>query len=147
MAIFSFRPPAGGRRRKDLQPPDWDDTRPVEFADSALAAAVVDTSAFADSDFAESEFAPGLNGHRVGPRAAVPPGLSASIVADSIPVGPNGKPHPGFAKNLTARPQDDEPLGAGWYISSWDLLQGCDVIEGAPIDLLPPEWQRKRPRA
>lgn len=137
MAIFSFRPPASGRRKGGPQPPpDWDDTRPVEFDDAELAASVVD-SRFDRPTFEDSGFAPDLTARSRG-------GAGPGIDPDALEAGMH--PHPGFAKNLTARPQDDEPLGAGWYISSWDLLQGCDVIEGAPIDLLPPEWQRKRPR-
>jgi hypothetical protein len=171
MAIFSFRPPASGRRKVGpTPPPDWDVTRPSEF--DALrpdAADAFEPSGFEPAGFAESDFAPPAFDEprptparpaagRAAAVAAAGPSLVATVPVDGSPprrmnpgavadpVLPELAPNPGFAKNLTARPYNDEPLGAGWYISSWDLLQGCDVIEGAPIDLLPPEWQRKQPR-
>ncbi|MCU0774109.1 MAG: hypothetical protein MUC74_06270 [Ideonella sp.] len=166
MAIFSFRPPASGRRKTGpTPPPDWDVTRPSEFdALRPEAAEAFEPSGFEPSGFAESGFAPSALDE---PRPTPPrpeAGRSATVAtAATVPVErsrqarmaaaaavdpalPELAPNPGFAKNLTARPHNDEPLGAGWYISSWDLLQGCDVIEGAPVDLLPPEWQRKQPR-
>jgi hypothetical protein len=171
MAIFSFRPPASGRRKTGpTPPPDWDITRPAEFDGLPPAGAEAfepsgfEPSGFAESGFASSGFDESRHAHaRPGAgRAAVVamagPLAGATATADESPparmttaVGadpalPDGAPNPGFAKNLTARPHNDEPLGAGWYISSWDLLQGCDVIEGVPIDLLPPEWQRQKPR-
>lgn len=171
MAIFSFRPPASGRRKTGpTPPPDWDVTRPSEFdALPPEATNAFEPSGFEPSGFAETGFAPpAFDEPRLAParpgagRAAMGTAASPSTAA-TVPVDESrrarmasgasvdpalaeGAPNPGFAKNLTARPHNDEPLGAGWYISSWDLLQGCDVIEGAPVDLLPPEWQRKQPR-
>jgi hypothetical protein len=162
MAIFSFRPPASGRRRNGpTPPPDWDITRPADFADAAYGdGEEFSESGFSPSTFSESSLPADLDAR---PRAVATADASAvdipldlaspapletgpdsAFVAD--PVTGEVTPNPGFAKALTARPQNDEPLGAGWYISSWDLLQGCDVIEGAPVDLLPAEWQRKGSR-
>lgn len=36
---------------------------------------------------------------------------------------------------------DDEPMGSGWHESSWMLRRGLVVIEGAPPEAMPPEWQ------
>jgi hypothetical protein len=170
MAIFSFRPPASGRRKTGpTPPPDWDVTRPFEPDGlEPEAAEALDSSGFELSGFSETGFATSgfdepvaASAARAAGRASVAAGgplPPAAVRADNSrqprmtaaagvdPALPERAPNPGFAKNLTARPHNDEPLGAGWYISSWDLLQGCDVIEGAPVDLLPPEWQRKQPR-
>ncbi len=138
MAIFSFRPPAGSsRRRSSLDvPADWAETRPSEFAESELSAT------YGHASFAsDPEPTTGSGGLDTTPMASVYDGVN-----DPNSSNRGARPDPGFAKNLTARAQSDELLGAGWYISSWDLMQGLDVIEGTPIDLLPPEWQRKRPR-
>lgn len=153
MAIFSFRPPASnGRRRAPAgAASDWAETRPSGFADSDPLGAERPGAFATDPPLEESRAAsppstsPG--GRPTTPQApAVParPG-SAGITAAFGEDAPS-RPDPGFAKSLTARAQSDDLLGAGWYISSWDLMQGCDVVEGTPIDQLPPEWQRKRPR-
>lgn len=150
MAIFSFRPPGPSvRRRSSLDvPPDWAETRPSEFADSELSADYGHPSFAADP---EPTVPAPLDDRLPSPsrfepmRSAVPASASGSA-SSSASASAVARPDPGFAKNLTARAQSDELLGAGWYISSWDLMQGLDVIEGTPIDLLPPEWQRKRPR-
>jgi hypothetical protein len=137
MAIFSFRHPAPSvRRRSSLDvPADWAETRPSEFADSELSSQAYGHASFA----ADPEpTVPAPLQELPAPTRYEPMAAAPSVIAS--------RPDPGFAKNLTARAQSDELLGAGWYISSWDLMQGLDVIEGTPIDLLPPEWQRKRPR-
>lgn len=141
MAIFSFRPPPPGalRRRDGDVPADWAETMPSLFDDGDLAGRpVFVTDGPARPEPATTDLDPlpplGLD----LPVAPGPAGLPASPA--------DRRPDPGFAKNLTARPQNDEGPGTGWYLSSWDLLQGCEVIEGTPIELLPPEWQRKRPR-
>ncbi len=147
MAIFSFRPspPGSARSRAGAIAADWAETRPSTFDDELLVDAAFGHGAFATDLPAPTGFAP--------PSAAV---QATAPMTLGIPVPPVAspqavtqapqRPDPGFAKNLTARAQSDDLLGAGWYLSSWDLMQGCDVIEGTPIDLLPPEWQRKRPR-
>lgn len=33
-----------------------------------------------------------------------------------------------------------DPVGPGWYESSWDLLNGLTVHEGMPIDVKLHEW-------
>jgi hypothetical protein len=164
MAIFSFRPPASGRRRNGpTPPPEWDVTRPSVFDDPTMDTPDTDfapsgfepVSAFADSGFSPLRAEAGATSPSLPPsatRAARRAALNAAAqalaaqAASAADVPVPAAPDPGFAKNLTARPHNDEPLGAGWYISSWDLLQGCDVIEGAPVDILPTEWQRKQPR-
>jgi hypothetical protein len=140
MAIFSFRPAASATRRRGLDvPSDWAETRPSEFAESELAGA-----AFGSPSFEADPDASSPGGFDTAPAHG---GRLSPVVAESADATAAAqRPDPGFAKNLTARAQSDELLGAGWYISSWDLMQGLDVIEGTPIDLLPPEWQRKRPR-
>lgn len=136
MAIFSFRPPPPGsaRARAGAVTADWAETRPSAFDDDLLADAAFGHGVFATDAPVSVIAAPAVD--------TVPIALGASPAA----AVPPRRPDPGFAKNLTARAQSDDLLGAGWYLSSWDLMQGCDVIEGTPIDLLPPEWQRKRPR-
>jgi hypothetical protein len=141
MAIFSFRPPSGNSRRRHVDvPADWAETRPAEFGESELAGA-----AFGSPSFAADPEPTSPGGFDAHPAAAVRLSPMVAEAADATDAAQ--RPDPGFAKNLTARAQSDELLGAGWYISSWDLMQGLDVIEGTPIDLLPTEWQRKRPRA
>ncbi len=170
MAIFSFRPAHGAprRHRSTEANADWAETRPAPFAHSD-SDADSDADAFGDSaprrtSFATDPSPPALSS--LPPRApAASSKAAARALAASVPlalpaVAPptlpdvsaafggagDARPDPGFAKALTARAHNDDLLGAGWYISSWDLMQGCDVVEGTPIDLLPPEWQRKRPR-
>ena len=35
----------------------------------------------------------------------------------------------------------EEPMGPGWHDSSWMLKKGLDVVEGAPNEVIPAEWQ------
>lgn len=35
----------------------------------------------------------------------------------------------------------DEPHGAGWHESSWELRRGLEVREGMPADLSLAEWR------
>lgn len=153
MAIFSFRPPSSNGRRPlpAGAAADWAETRPSMLPEPDPL------ESERPGAFATDPPSPGGRGAApVRPRSAAQPTRPQAPATPPQPAGPpasagfpddaSHRPDPGFAKALTARAQADDLLGAGWYISSWDLMQGCDVVEGTPIDQLPPEWQRKRPR-
>lgn len=149
MAIFSFRPAPGAHRRStSADPPaDWAETRPSAFPDADGPAPLRAGAFRTDPERSVPQVRANASAparpaaDRPGKSPEPPPEIAAAFGGLGEPA-----PDPGFAKALTARAQSDDLLGAGWYISSWDLMQGCDVIEGTPIDQLPPEWQRKRPR-
>lgn len=158
MATFSFRNPGSAARRSRSRAGggdgDWAETRPSLSGPGGADGtdALLPVSAFDQ----EPQDAPGTQAP--APAAPPPPTAAPDPAAAPWRSGRSGpaaaprrpspaEPDPGFAKDLTARAADDNLLGAGWYISSWDLMRGCDVIEGTPIDLLPPEWRRKRPRS
>lgn len=149
MAIFSFRPPPPGappRRGGDV-PADWAETMPSLFLDDgeppARPAFVTDASAAQPQPTGPDPAGQELEPLALDLDTRLP--MAAPVLSTAGPTA-SRRPDPGFAMSLTARPHNDDGPGAGWYLSSWDLMQGCEVIEGTPIDLLPPEWQRKRPR-
>jgi hypothetical protein len=44
------------------------------------------------------------------------------------------------ALHLEEATADDEPLGPGWFDSSWDLVRGLEVREAAPSDTPLNDW-------
>jgi hypothetical protein len=48
--------------------------------------------------------------------------------------------HPMVSQRTLEATADDEPLGPGWFDSSWDLVCGLDVREAAPSEAPLNDW-------